>query len=357
MGIPTKWLFLLMLVVLNNGSVFVVRLSRTVTAAGPRYLNTTAVFFAEVLKLCCSFCFLSLGKGGVQAAAVHVSEQMSLAELAKITMPGILYTVQNNLVYVSLSNLSGAVHQCTYQLRILATAVLSVAILGKRVGAMQWSALIVLTFGVALIQLPRRAPVDSTLVPDEGSALKGFVAVLSACVLSGLAGVCTERILKRTDASFWLTNFQFASCSSVMGLLVALWQDGDRIRVDGFTQGYSSLVWCSVFLQALSGLLAGAVTMHADSISKCVGVAISIPISCLLSAVLLREFAPDNKFHLGAALVLVATCIYSLGVPGFMRPRWGRQHGRSRGCTLGAASGCKVQAVPLQVVYADHAQP
>lgn len=357
MGIPTKWLFLVMLVVLNNSSIFVVRWSRTMTAAGPRYLNTTAVFFAEVLKLCCSFCFLSFRKGGAQAAIMHASEQTCFTELAKITMPGILYTVQNNLVYVSLSNLSGAVHQCTFQLRILATAVLSVAILGKRMSATQWAALIVLTCGVALVQLPRRVPVDSTLVFDEGNAFKGFIAVLSACVLSGLAGVCTERILKRTDASFWLTNFQFAICSSVMGLLVALWQDGDRIRVDGFTQGYSSLVWFSVFLQALSGLLSGAVTMYADSILKCVGVAISIPISCLISAVFLREFAPDKRFHLGVVLVLAATCIYILGVPDSMRSRWDRQHGRFRRCMLGSMSGYKFQTVPLQVVYADHAQP
>lgn len=39
--------------------------------------------------------------------------------------------VQNNLLFISLSNLSGAVYQVTYQLKILTTAVLSVVILGK----------------------------------------------------------------------------------------------------------------------------------------------------------------------------------------------------------------------------------
>lgn len=39
--------------------------------------------------------------------------------------------MQNNLLFISLSNLSGAVYQVTYQLKILTTAVLSVVILGK----------------------------------------------------------------------------------------------------------------------------------------------------------------------------------------------------------------------------------
>jgi len=357
MRIQTKWQLLVLLVVLNNSSVLFVRLSRTMTAAGPPYLHTTAVFFAELLKLFCSFCCLSFRNGGLQGSIWYVFEHMSLVELAQTTVPGMLYTLQNNLVYVSLSNLNGAVHQCTYQLRILATAILSVAILGKQVSAVQWSALIVLTGGVALIQLPRCAPVVYTLVVDEGSALKGLVAVVSACVLSGLAGVCTEKILKRNDASFWLTNFQFAIVSSAMGCVIALWQDGDRIRENGFTQGYTGWVWCAVFSQALSGLLSGAVTMHADSVLKCVGVAFALPLSCLVSAVLLREFSPDLRFHLGAVLVLAATCIYSLGMPSFARPRRGRHHGRPQACILGAARDFKPQAVALRVVCAEYEPP
>lgn len=42
--------------------------------------------------------------------------------------------VQNNLLFIALSNLSGAVYQVTYQLKILTTAVLSVIILGKAIG-------------------------------------------------------------------------------------------------------------------------------------------------------------------------------------------------------------------------------
>merc|ERR1719198_1643965 len=112
-------------------------------------------------------------------------------EVLKVSVPGLLYTVQNNLLFISLSNLSGAVYQVTYQLKILTTAVLSVIILGKALGPTKWSSLLMLTAGVSLIQLPRGESASSAQ-PENGNAAVGLVAVLSACVTSGLAGVYLE---------------------------------------------------------------------------------------------------------------------------------------------------------------------
>lgn len=323
MGIPMKWVSLLMLVVQTVGVVFAMRLSRTTATTGARYLNTTAVFFSEVMKMLCSFLFLAHEKGSVGAAGVYAAEQMakSPAELAKVTVPGLLYTVQNNLLFISLSNLSGAVYQVTYQLKILTTAVLSVVILGKSLGTTKWSALFMLTAGVALIQMPRGPPPEdadaaeadlttTTSQHPEGNALVGLVAVLSACVTSGLAGVYLEKILKQTDASIWLRNIQLA-----------------KIREGGFLQGYNRLVWGVILLQAVGGLVVAAVLKYADNLLKCFGNALSICISCLLSAVLLREFVPDKLFVLGTLLVLMATYVYSIGVPEFVRLRWNRLSG------------------------------
>merc|ERR1712176_1478082 len=92
-------------------------------------------------------------------------------------------------------------------------------------------------------------------------------------------------------------------------------QDGSKIMQDGFMQGYSSLVWGVIFLQAVGGLVVAAVLKYADNILKCFGNALSIVISCILSWALLQEFTPDLLFVLGTLLVLVATSLYSLGLP------------------------------------------
>merc|ERR1712232_233563 len=90
---------------------------------------------------------------------------------------------------------------------------------------------------------------------------------------------------------------------------------GDRISESGFLQGYSPLVWGVILLQAVGGLVVASVLKYADNILKCFGNALSIVLSCLMSAALLREFVPDLLFVLGTILVLIATSLYSLGVP------------------------------------------
>lgn len=60
--------------------------------------------------------------------------------------------------HVFLSQLSQHVfplclHQVTYQLKILTTALFSVSMLGRRLGIYQWLSLLILMTGVALVQV------------------------------------------------------------------------------------------------------------------------------------------------------------------------------------------------------------
>mmetsp|Transcript_40498 Transcript_40498/g.61163 ORF Transcript_40498/g.61163 Transcript_40498/m.61163 type:complete len:353 (+) Transcript_40498:132-1190(+) len=316
LGIPMKWVSLLLLVAQTVGVVFMMRLSRTSATTGPRYLNTTAVFFSEVLKMVCSYFFLCFEKGDIGTATSLVWQTFTgkFLELLKVSIPGLLYTVQNNLLFISLSNLSGAVYQVTYQLKILTTAVLSVIILGKALGTEKWCALFLLTGGVTLIQMPR-GDAAATAHHAKGNQFVGLVAVLCACMTSGLAGVYLEKILKQSDTSIWLRNIQLGLIGAILGLAGCFMQDGEAIKKDGFLQGYNNQVLAVILLQAVGGLVVAAVLKYADNILKCFGNALSIVISCLLSASLLQEFVPDLHFLMGTVLVLSATSLYSLGLP------------------------------------------
>lgn len=113
----------------------------------------------------------------------------------------------NSLQYLAVSNLDAATFQVTYQLKILTTALFSVWMLGRTLRQRQWGALVLLTCGVALVQLSSSDQAQA--VKKDGSAkssattssaLIGLIAVLCACCISGAAGVYFEKILKQSGS-------------------------------------------------------------------------------------------------------------------------------------------------------------
>jgi UDP-sugar transporter A1/2/3 len=71
----------------------------------------------------------------------------------KLSIPAILYVIQNNLQYVAASNLDVATFQVTYQMKILTTAFFSVLLLGKRLSSVKWLSLLLLAVGVGIVQI------------------------------------------------------------------------------------------------------------------------------------------------------------------------------------------------------------
>eukprot|EP00929_Paragymnodinium_shiwhaense_P047241 TRINITY_DN23954_c0_g1_i2.p1 TRINITY_DN23954_c0_g1~~TRINITY_DN23954_c0_g1_i2.p1 ORF type:complete len:153 (-),score=4.48 TRINITY_DN23954_c0_g1_i2:1059-1517(-) len=126
-GVPAKWCALAMMVLQHVGVIVMARISRTRQDDGPLYLNTTVVFFSECVKLVCSLAFL-IAESGSESAWLSLKEHITHnpAELMRASVPGLLYCVNNNLLFIGISNLSAAVFQVTSQLKILSTTVLSV---------------------------------------------------------------------------------------------------------------------------------------------------------------------------------------------------------------------------------------
>lgn len=120
------------------------------------YLTSTAVFLAEVCKVVTCFCAVFISNNNSFTATRNELELELLSapfELLKLGIPAGLYTLQNNLLYIALSNLDAATYQITYQLKILTTAMFMVLMLHKRITPTQWVALIILIMGVAFVQV------------------------------------------------------------------------------------------------------------------------------------------------------------------------------------------------------------
>lgn len=319
-----KYFSLCLLILQTTSLVLVMRYSRisgssTVDGKAPdRYLSSTAVVCAEILKLftCCGIIFVQQGysvTGLINQLNVDIIQKPF--ETLKLLIPSGLYTLQNNLLFVALSNLDAATYQVTYQLKILTTALFSVVMLGKQLNSYKWASLVILMLGVSLVQWPK--PDDKTSVEEKSVNEKfiGLVAVLIACFSSGFAGVYFEKLLKGSSTGVWMRNIQLGFFGTIIGYVSVYTYDYTKVTEKGFFQGYNNIVWTVICLQALGGLVIAAVIKYADNILKGFATSISIILSSIISYFFLKDFVPNSLFLAGSALVIAATFLYGYEKP------------------------------------------
>lgn len=241
----------------------------------------------------------------------------------KLSIPAILYVIQNSLQFVAISNLPVASFQVTYQMKILTTAAFSVILLRKKLTSAKWISLFFLAIGVGIVQIQtastgHTAPKQTTV----GSAtdfhvhlmnpLKGFGAVTAACFTSGLAGVYFEMVLKNSRADLWVRNVQLSLFSLIPALLPIIYYK--PVNSEGFFadffRNFGGWAWATVAIQVFGGLVTAVVIKYSDNILKGFATSLSIVFS-FLASVALFDFHITPSFIIGASTVLSATWIYN----------------------------------------------
>jgi len=314
-SVPLKYLSLVVLVFQTSFNVLLIRYTRSVQLPDqPIYLSSTAVLLSEVCKY--FICLLVLLYQGECTREKLNNMFINWKDSIKLLVPAVLYVIQNNLLYLALTNLDAATYQVTYQLKILTTAMFSILMLNKKLDRMKWLSLLILMIGVTFVQLPDKSgKVSEDKVISIATQIAGLSAILTACVISGFSGVYFEKILKESPISLWMRNLQLAFFSIIFGIFGVLLNDFTRIQENGFFQGYNKLVFSAIFCQSINGLLIGAVVKYADNILKGFATSVSIILSSLISYFLLGDFQPSLFFMIGASGVLLATYLYSLPKP------------------------------------------
>ncbi|KKA28488.1 hypothetical protein TD95_003219 [Thielaviopsis punctulata] len=380
LGLPAKQATIVTLTIQSSALILVMHYSRIMKPDGDhKYFPSTAVFLNEVIKLAISLTF-SLWEVSRTLApstpATTIFEQIYRSVFSgdcwKLAIPALLYTLQNTLQYVALSNLDPVHYQVLYELKILTTAVFSVVLLGKSIAFKRWLALITLTAGVSIVSLPlgENSP-DALLFHDTsdhwfprsvhelgqmangagdaareltrrsfevaaGEIVKrsatyegidddmdapvvmnssmGIAAVVIAAVISGLAGVYFEKILKESQSgiSVWTRNIQLSFFSLFPALFLGIiYTDGADISKHGFFDGYNWVVWMAIGLQAVGGILASLCINYADNIAKNYATSVSIVISFICS-MWFFDFQADFTVLGGAAMVLLSAWAYTM---------------------------------------------
>ncbi|XP_072301554.1 CMP-sialic acid transporter [Eucyclogobius newberryi] len=292
-------------------ATYTVSLRYTRTLSGDMYFSTTAVCVAEVIKLILSLGMLSNEAGSLGRLKNILVEHIfsSPKELLKLSVPSIVYAIQNNMAFLALSNLDAAVYQVTYQLKIPCTALCTVLMLNRSLSRLQWGSVLMLCVGVTLVQWE---PVKTTNVEIVQNPLLGFIAIAIAVCCSGFAGVYFEKVLKSSDTSLWVRNIQMYISGIVVTLFGVYMTDGEKILEKGFFFGYKPWVCFVIFLASVGGLYTSVVVKYTDNIMKGFSAAAAIVISTVASVVL---FGLQITVTFASGALLVCISIYLYGIP------------------------------------------
>lgn len=119
-----KYLALILLVLQNTFLVVLMRYSRHRVDENflplPLYAASTAVFMMEILKfIACNFVILYENSGNILLFFNQMNEEITISEVIRVSIPSLLYTVQNNLLYYALTHLDAATYQVCYQVCLL----------------------------------------------------------------------------------------------------------------------------------------------------------------------------------------------------------------------------------------------
>ena len=321
---------LVTLAVQNAALSIVMHYSRVSTPPSESYSPASAVLLNEILKGSISFgiALWRVYKSDVPRPLNQLLCETFSPDCWKLSIPALLYVVQNSLQFVAISNLPVATFQVTYQMKILTTAAFSVLLLRRRLTATKWVSLFFLATGVAVVQIQtstralgphkHNTPVGSAhesapLYTHIMSPLKGFGAVTAACFTSGLAGVYFEMVLKNSKADLWVRNVQLSLFSLVPALVPVLCgppvPDSHGFIAD-FFKNFGGWAWATVSIQVFGGLVTAVVIKYSDNILKGFATSLSIILS-FLASVILFNFSITLSFVIGSSTVLVATWLYN----------------------------------------------
>ncbi|KAH9483916.1 UDP-galactose transporter [Psilocybe cubensis] len=341
-GIPLKYLSLVTLAVQNSALTIIMHYSRVSTPPSRTYSAATAVLMNEILKgtisLLIAFARIESPSAYEVGQVSHISQRSLVNRLSvrlrklskeifsqdcwKLSIPAILYVIQNNLQYVAASNLEAATFQVTYQMKILTTAAFSVLLLRKKLSTAQWISLLFLAIGVGIVQIQSGVDKSASVAPSTNvvahsmNPMKGFLAVFAACFTSGLAGVYFEMVLKNSQADLWVRNVQLSLFSLLPALAPIIFDqqsNGAQIGkslTSSLFENFGAWAWATVWVQVLGGLVTAMVIKYSDNILKGFATSLSIVIS-FLASVALFNFQMTITFVLGSVIVLIATWLYN----------------------------------------------
>lgn len=305
-------LFTLLLLTLQNTALVLVTKFSYREGTMP-YAVSTVIMFSEAVKFVFS-CFMVVVCDG--HAALKEALRDTATSALRLSLPSVLYVIQNNLLFEGVRTLSPTAYTACSQSKILTSAFFGVMLLKLRITRKQSVALCGLVIGMIMVQNGDRANVRKEYIRSD-SPLYGVVVVFLASCTSGFAGTYLEKMYKEAHVggikpSIWFRNAQLSCFSLPIAGFTAYWRDSKTIFSEGVFAGYNGTVITIIALQAIGGLVVAAVMRYASNLLKCFAVSLSICICAVATTCVFGDgqLAIGAQQVVGVMLVICSTFVF-----------------------------------------------
>lgn len=289
------------------------------------YNTTSSVLVTEVLKFLISFtcwyCSENCTRDKKHEDAHNRSRlgNLTLHTFLLYSIPGLMYAIQNQLLYYAVFHLQPALFQLLSNLKFVSTALLARFVLGKMLTRAQWLGIVLLVLGSVVSRgsmlcslwnewvTQARVSLEGRDDGGQKSLLLGVFLVVATSTISGLAGIANEYLLKRVDSStpFMLKNMQLYLWGIIFNVGGAMFENTGQ----GFFHGFSWWVWIIIGLKAAEGMSISFIMKYLDNIIRCFCSAITVYAMTICSRGLFDEQI-DLFFVTGLAIVTFALVLY-----------------------------------------------
>mmetsp|Transcript_107131 Transcript_107131/g.303568 ORF Transcript_107131/g.303568 Transcript_107131/m.303568 type:complete len:392 (-) Transcript_107131:75-1250(-) len=267
------------------------------------YSTYSATLLSEFAKALVSLVML--------LSTVGISEvEINWLYMRRYAVPGAVYFVNNNLVFLIQERLDPATFQLVGQMKIVFTGLLFRFVLNRKLTKVQYLAIWQLACGTAVSQI--RSSNSERASAAETSAYFGFLLCMFSCLLSALGGIYTEKLLKdKLEDSIHWQNLQLYSWGIAFNMVGTFIHAPDVLTSNRFFEGYNVYTFCGILNNTVMGLTIAAILKYFDNIARVFAHAIAMLVTMLLS-VMLFGTEPTMQLVLGIAVVTASALQYHL---------------------------------------------
>ncbi|XP_011151647.1 UDP-galactose transporter senju [Harpegnathos saltator] len=227
-------------------------------------------------------------------------------------IPSLLYCLYNNLAFVNLARFDPTTYYVLLQLRVVFTGVVFQVIFNKKLSAIQWFSLVLLTVGCMVKHF------DISVFNTEFHVDSSLLLVLVQTICSCLAGVYNEYLLKQqgADINIFVQNvFMYIDsifCNIVVIIALSIFQNCfnnifSNVDISAFVQPIVILIMLN---NAFIGIITSFFLKNLNSILKTFASAMELIFTALLCWLIFNIPININTV-ISIAMVSFAVVLYS----------------------------------------------